>query len=235
MFKSSPVAVAVMLGSLSLGCNTYQPLQFSVRDAETGEPIPRATIDVHYHYVLDPFHPNATSNLADGQGNAIVKVATKYSGSVATSAEGYIPESEQLLRVKSESPRQEWLYRMPRPTVEIVVPDGYRGLLSITIEPTESRIQDVPGQRHFVFHASDTGNVHIKATPLLSDWSRWFSRLPVSYENGRKIPDRDDHDVAEQHVAARFIGGGGQDQLRYVIGTSEDVIRAKENDTPWCK
>jgi hypothetical protein len=224
MFKLSLIAVSILLCGLCFGCNTYEPVRFTIRDAETGQPIPKAKIGVHYFYVLDPFHPKDANTVADDHGTATMPIATNCGRHFGASADGYIPLTSPPLYDQFDNPFQMWLYRLPQPTVEVVVPNGYRGLLTITLDPTESRIQEEPGKRHFVFHAT-AGVVHITTTPLLQDRSRWFFPFPVRYEDGEKIPDRDDRNVNALTTAVRFVGAGREDQLLYVIGDESDQKR----------
>jgi hypothetical protein len=225
VFRLTVVAASVFLGGIGIGCYTYEPVRFCVRDAESGEAIAKAKIEVVHPYVLNLFPPKDAGAVTDEHGDAVVRVADS-TPMFTAEADGYIPP-HFLLPVKGRVDRRQevWLYRLPRPTVEIVLPDGYRGLLTITLEPTESKIQESSGKRHFVFRASAEGAVRIVTTPLLRYPNQWNFPLPVRYEVGGKIPYRDDSGVTALTVAVRPVLGGEGDQLLYVIGDESDLMR----------
>lgn len=116
-------------------------------------------------------------------------------------------------------------YRGPAPRVTVVVPEEYHGPLKIHLLPTAGRIQEEPDKREFCFHATETGDVFIEATPLVRESVNWMD-IECRYANGARIesadgyPRPDDPSPALYHLAYLY----GRSQLRlkgslFVIGS----------------
>src|SRR5262249_39529052 len=63
------------------------------------------------------------------------------------------------------------LYAEPRPSVELVVPDGYRGVVAVEIVTQEGA--GAAGERRFVVEAAASGKARLVGPPVL----RWLNVL----------------------------------------------------------
>ncbi len=219
---------------------SYQPVDVLVLDAETGNPLSNATVSVRYPRgglpVLNT--PKDISASTDRCGRATLRVA-EYFGGVAWEiiAQNYIalrfgPMSRRRIPEELEIATEEHtdhqeviirIYRQPKPTITVFVPEGYRGPLKLDLPPTSSFVQGAIGRREFTFEASQTGYVRIDAAPLL------LRSLPkdviVRFADGTQIPFlamcRDD-----ERVTLRRMGDFGNRWL-FMIGTraDEDMMR----------
>jgi hypothetical protein len=145
-------------------CHVYRPVDILVRDAETKQPIEQATVTLNYQtYMMDFFAPWPCSGTSSGDGKLSV-LATPYGLddiSLTAQAEGYLFVSrsypftrEQKLpleQVRTISPTKflcPWtrgnpdviveMYAKPAPTVELIVPPGYRGPIKVDFEIDEN-------------------------------------------------------------------------------------------------
>jgi len=164
------------------GCGafyTYKHVDMVVYDAETSQPLPGANVFVYYRYERGWYPPplNEPSDagrfaVTDQMGRAKLDVATLASGIQVNrwrvyGGWGHCTTMEiRMNTTKSISIRT-------RPQITIIVPNGYRGLLRIDVQPAKALVQETPGKRQFTFEASSTGYVRIDATPLLLDHFVW--------------------------------------------------------------
>jgi hypothetical protein len=218
----------LLLSSTTPGCIAfygYEPVQVSVRDVETGEPIGGAKIRVWYRYMLVLNAPDPTEAKTDPAGAATLQVATFAMQSLETSAEGYMNAPEQD---SFEVPKDRVvfdLYRKPRPRITIIVPNNYRGPLKIDRRPSPTLIKSNCGTRDFTFKATADGYVRIETIPRLKD-DFLSDNIHVVDEEGHDIVRRNDpNDVGLNWVTCS--GDGGRDL--FVIGTKMEV-EAFEDD-----
>jgi hypothetical protein len=101
----------------------------------------------------------------------------------------------------------------------VTVPDGYRGPLTIDLQPIAGRIQGEVGARCFEAQASGSGYVRVAATPLLLAIDD-IDCIGARYEDGRAVPYAD-YRVTGDDVALRWIESVGNRRL-FVIGTLQD-------------
>jgi hypothetical protein len=153
-----------VIASLTMlsGCqlfHSYKPVTVLVRDAETKEPIAGAGVSVFYNYMLDPFAPSTAPATTGSDGLVHLRVAPY--GLLITmraEAEGYAMQ-DVLLAAQSiceiTSPGKKGqpdfvfdLYSVPRATVDLVVPNDFKGLLSVEMQAIDSD-ECVAGQRVF--------------------------------------------------------------------------------------
>jgi hypothetical protein len=236
-------AVIVLLALVVSGCHVYAPLNISVGDAETGKPIAGALVDASYFF--EPFGPSNTTSATDERGKSTMPVPAGYSPMLHIRASGYwLPGSgHRNLPVEGcdcDTKRlQVWLYRVPVPSIELVIPNGYRGLIRLNLRPATDRIQDEPGKRHFVFHASSSGFVNVRAAPLLMDldfmgFAGKATDLIARYEDGTPIPKSgfpyDAPATEDNQVALRWVGQQQADNSNpsdsgflFAIGTQGEV------------
>jgi hypothetical protein len=221
---------------------TYKPAKLSILDAETGEPISGAKINTVYVYdlALNPPNPRAVDALADANGSAVMTVATLDCMLWHFNADGYLPlERWGSMAGQTNVVR---LYKMPAPSLTIIVPDGYRGPLTVDLRPSTSWVQGQVGQRDFAFEASSTGSVSIDASPLLLRkhyW--WFDSLNATYKSSHRAgfpvlreegpPDEISFRYVDGTRRLLFVVGTQQDlnELRRKIGATDDDLSAVHN------
>lgn len=241
------LAASCLPGCISIASHSYETVDVRVLDAETNDPISNATVSITYGHgeeiVLN--QPENVAVTTDGHGRAILEI-TEYidTGVVAweVSAGAYISRyagdtfsgrvPDEFLKVGTDhdAPLEAeiQLYRAPRPSVTIVVPDGYRGPLKIEHEPKPDWVQEAIGRRNFEFSASDDGYVFVEASRLLARGV--FGRASARYTDGTRIqriytfyePEKDND------IGLRAIGTFPRYRDLYVIGTKsdEDSLRA---------
>jgi hypothetical protein len=168
------------------GCQAlhrYRPVAVLARDAETQKPIPGAEVSISYPLTPPTRAPWDSCGTAGDDGIARLRAAPSGDAGILVrlTAPGYLSEEKNLSveAVQAIEPAHLFeatdrrpvtfvldLYPEPGPTVELVVPTGYRGLVK-----AEVRVQDdapcPPGQRCFSCVVPASGVVQVTGPPLL--------------------------------------------------------------------
>jgi hypothetical protein len=159
---------------LAPGCQAlyrYQPVDVLARDAETGKSIAGAQVHLSYPLASPAYAPWDCNGTTDNTGIAHVRAAPYGDAGVLVEvhAGGYLLEEKNLAveAVQASQPTQLVvdLFAAPRPTVELVVPVGYRGLVKATVVIKEDAVSP-PGQRRFTFTVPPSGVVQVAGPPL---------------------------------------------------------------------
>ena len=214
-----PIRVVILLLILPLlsGCihaTQYEELRLLVTDVGGSQPLTGVTIQTSPHKW--PFRINTQTHNAttDEHGRATILAAPRSFWRI--SRDGYLDGNTfsdfidepnavpYVYRVTPGSPEHAagfdahvQLYSKPSPTVTLVLPDGYRGVVTLTLIPSDPLIAPVPRNHHFTFEADEDGFATGVATWLIFD--HWSSRLPgeVSFryrgEGDNSIPHQPDH------------------------------------------
>jgi hypothetical protein len=176
----------VLLLALAPGCQAlyrYKTVTVLVRDAETKKPISAAEVHISYPLTRPSAAPyeSVQTTAQDGMAHlraapgceaGIVMTATAkdYMSEERTVLAETIRESEPTGPLKkagsSPTPFVVELYAEPLPTIELVVPDGYRGVVECAVEIQEDA-PFPPGQRCFSCEVSSPGVARLKGPPLL--------------------------------------------------------------------
>ncbi|MFT3883145.1 MAG: hypothetical protein QM703_26275 [Gemmatales bacterium] len=228
----------VLIAAISLlpGCcllHVYHPVSVVVIDAETKKPVPNAELDLFYmSYMLDLFMPLSFPRYTDGAGRATlwaVPYGFGESVSINVSSENYLFQRAELPKkvisnaysipilsslVGAESDYVIELYTGPRPTIELILPAGYRGPIKVINEAGDGTAP--PGQRVFQFPVSATGKVVIKGPKLLLDIHS--TDLRARYENGPLLPEYQ----SKEGVELRWVTCHGNKTSLFVVGSRED-------------
>jgi hypothetical protein len=175
----------VLLLTLTPGCQAmhfYRPTPVLAWDADTKKPIPGVEVRVSYplsNSNLAPWESIATTG-ADG----IARVRAAPFGDagilVDVTAKGYMNE-QKFLTVDQVGAidKAHWfedvnrrppcltvvMYHEPRPTIELVVPAGYRGIVKARIQVQEDAVLP-PGQRLFSYPVPPSGELIMKGPTL---------------------------------------------------------------------
>jgi hypothetical protein len=240
-----PAQCVIALATLYLlvGCSMYRSrdVGVTVRDAETHEPIPNAVVQISHHHLAG----DAISEKTDGSGIARVsfKPASDESTMIEASAPGHMTEFQVVgdttianippapLFGSPEARSADFtvdLYAGPAFGVELVVPQGYRGLLKVDLNFRD----DVPvpkGQRVFSFEASANGQVKGTGPGLLRRVSA--SSYTARYTDGTPIGEKMD----DTQVGIRWLKREEGAEV-FVVGTKADFDQYRKdaglNNTP---
>ena len=137
-----------MAGCSASPSHSYRVVTVTVRDAETGRPIPGAVVSSDYNQ--DPIHlvPRRSYGVTGANGTTRIRVAKDPHGIfIAPEAQGYLdywaggvlPDGRRYTSSQyTELPRWPFdavtltLYAEPAPEVVLVVPDGYSGSIPVS-------------------------------------------------------------------------------------------------------
>jgi hypothetical protein len=171
---------------LAPGCQaffSYRPVLVQIRDAETKKPIPGAEVHICYPMTRPSVAPWESLEVSDNEGIARLRAAPF--GEAGLRLEGaardYLPESLSVpVEAIAEIPPPSLflpdgkrpinfsleLYHGPPPSVELVLPKDYRGLVKAEIQVRDDTPYP-PGQRRFTYNVDPTGYVLVSGPPLL--------------------------------------------------------------------
>jgi hypothetical protein len=182
-YRSISAAAAVALAVAIAGCQTMQPnrpLTILVRDAETQAPIANARIHLH---AMEGHLPGADTGNAGDDGIIHLQAPGHDTRAIGIEAEakGYMEAntfvSSESLKAIEPSPRfgkdkprpvavTVDLYAGPRPSVELVIPTGYHGVIK-TDRAIEHDLACPKGQRRFSFPVAADGSAHVTGPGML--------------------------------------------------------------------
>jgi hypothetical protein len=212
--------------SAAVGCNLFhkdRAVAVTVVDAETKAPVAGASVRLAGPAGHDAEPVSGTTG-ADGvarlkahppEGLAIVLDAT---------ADGYMPGERVIPTAAIKSPpaggevrAAEFtveLFAGPRPTVELVLPAGYRGLVKVVAEVRDD-VQLPPGQRVFRFEVPASGVVTFTAPPVFHHESG--PEYTARYADGTPLNKA----AKDTEVGFRWLTKEGDTQF-FVVGTRAD-------------
>jgi hypothetical protein len=221
----------VVLLVLAPGCQVLQgfrPVAVVTQDAETGKPIAGADVRLSYPLTDSPFGPRDAFGTTGPDGVARLQATPSGDAffTVSANARGYLLEeidlpmdaiaaAEPAGPFKSADPRPTRLvvklYAEPGPTVELIVPAGYRGLVK-----AEFRVQDdaacPPGRRCFRYAVPPSGLVAVTGPRLLR---RVFpADFRFRYADGQPLTP----EAKGSPVGYWWLKSDGRDQW-FVVGT----------------
>ncbi len=223
-----------LLGTLLLaagpGClslHRYRPVSVLVRDAETKKPLAAADLHVSYPLTRASLSPTESTAATGDDGIAHLSVAATDTGlSIEAAARGYLPEvlnvtGEAASRIEpahlfEDTDRRPAtfvleMYAGPRPTVELILPDAFRGVVK-----AEVQVQDdaplPPGQRSFRFRVNETGEVQVVGPAMLR------RVYPPDYRARRTDGTVVSQEAGPDEVGLRPLKSEGNMQY-FVVGT----------------
>jgi hypothetical protein len=168
------------------GCQAlyrYRPVAVQAKDAETGQPIPGAEVRIAYPVLQSAFAPSDAAATAGADSIARLQAAPYRDTGivVAVNAPGYLAEEKFIPTEEVEAIKPAGLfesvdrrppnfvlqlYPEPRPTVELVLPAGYRGTIRAEIQAQDDT-RGEPGQRRFSYAVPPSGIVRVAGPALL--------------------------------------------------------------------
>jgi hypothetical protein len=216
------------------GCQAlhrYRPVPVLVRDAETKKPIPGAEVKISYpaaREVLAPWESLGTTE-ADGIARLRAEPYQETGLVVEATAQGYLFEELSVAAetIEAIEPAHFFekveqrpaalvleMYAEPNPTVELVVPTGYRGLVKVEVQIQEDATFPA-GQRCFRYPVSVAGVAQVKGPPFLR---RVFSAdYRACYADGTPLRQHGD----PEEVGLHWLKYDDTDQY-FVVGTQRD-------------
>ncbi|OAI49012.1 hypothetical protein AYO44_01005 [Planctomycetaceae bacterium SCGC AG-212-F19] len=180
------VLLPVLLLSVAPGCQAYyryQPISVLALDAETKMPIAGAQVRISYPLMPAVSVPVNSSGTTGTDGVVLLRAAASSDAGplVEVTASGYLFEEksasvevlrapEATQRVPTEGERSARLvlelYAEPPPTIELVLPTGYRGVVKVDVQ-TQDQAPATVGQRCFSYEVPASGVVQITGPALL--------------------------------------------------------------------
>ncbi|HEV3440906.1 MAG TPA: carboxypeptidase-like regulatory domain-containing protein [Gemmata sp.] len=223
----------------AVGCQMMHPsipVAMTIRDAETKAPIPGAEVVFLYPTDDSSSHARDSTGKTDPNGVAQIRAVSADDAlpQVKISAPGYLPEQkglpgDALRAIKAANPF--WsstshqspveiameVYRGPVPTVELMVVNGYRGLIKVEVRIREDVVYE-PGQRVFPRNVPTDGSVQVEGPPILRrDHGLVFC---ARYgDDNALIPTQD---LKDDEVGFRWLRCEGRTEF-FVIGTRADL------------
>jgi hypothetical protein len=219
---------------MASGCQLlydYKPVTVVVRDAETKKPIVGAEVGIYYLTMLDPFAPFPSVGKTGQDGVVHLRVAAHDCPIVMrTVADGYVQGRDRFwgdevhqrgASANGQPDEVVELYSGPGATVELIVPDGFRGLLIADMGITQPGLC-LPGQRSFSFNVQPNGLAKINGPPELL-WDDVMVDYGARFANGGKLESHP-NDAA---VGFRWLTIAGHTWF-FVVGTMKDYETAKD-------
>jgi hypothetical protein len=179
------LSAPVLLFVLVPGCQVLsrsRPVAILARDAETKQPIARAEVVLSYPTSSVPMTPGDSSGVTGADGVVHLQATPTGPGArVEVSASGYLSANSYLTadavqalapagffeKVETRPPSLTVdLYSGPSPTVELILPMAFRGLVQADLQIQENA-PCPPGQRCFRYEVPSSGEVAVVGPPLL--------------------------------------------------------------------
>jgi hypothetical protein len=212
------------------GCallHDYRQTTILVRDGETKDPIAGAQVDVKYSIMFNLFGPWDECGHTGLEGTARLPVAAgEIRPCLRVSAGGYL-DGQTVIPDEDLPARGSWwsrppakppvivdLYRGPAPTVELVFPNKFRGLVVVEFQPG---VEDGrPGERSFSVRVPQSGLVEVRGPPVLQATHGDFGfQFAARFEDGSTLGNQ-----------FRWLTVTG-DRWFYAVGSDADVAAAR--------
>ena len=177
---------SILLLAIAAGCqalHSYRPVAIEARDAETKQPIAGADVRISYPLTRPSQSPYDSTATTGADGIARLRAAPYGEDGilVEAAATGYLSEDQSLTvaELQAIEPAHLFedvnkrpvrlvldLYAGPRPTIELVVPSGYRGTVKAEVQ-VRANASCPAGQRSFSYDVPPSGIVQAAGPPLL--------------------------------------------------------------------
>jgi hypothetical protein len=197
---------------LAPGCRqafySYRPVSAQVRDAETKKPLAGAEVHISYPMTRPSVAPWDSVETTGDDGIAHLRAAPSGEAGlrVAAAAEGYLPESINVpIQAVEEIPPAPFLlpdkprpatyvfdlYAGPPPSVELILPKDFRGLVKAVIQVHDDEPCPV-GKRRFTYNVNPDGGVLVSGPSLLHrvftpDYHARYAGGPELSKDGRDM------------------------------------------------
>jgi hypothetical protein len=224
-----PLLLATASGCFSF--YSYRPVSVLVRDAETGKPIPDAGVNIWYPLGSGTAPPVESSAMSDSAGIAHLQAAPHGDAGVMVTAKapGYLfvehaVSSEAIARIEPDhwfmkaEPRPASIvvdmYAEPRPAVEMLVPNGFRGILHLRLHLRDDVVWTT-GQRVFPCTVGSSGIAEVE---LASSLRRFYPLgIRAKFADGTILS----REAAPQELGLRWLKSEPGEET-FVVGTKSE-------------
>ena len=214
------------------GCQAFprpRPLVVLVRDAETQAPLS----EVELHVIYPANSPPATADqrlgmtALDGVADLPIVPCGERSVLLKATRTGYLPEDAVVTAalLRGIEPAHWWnptdqrpnftidMYSEPQFGIELIIPNGYRGLVTADFEIDDKAASN--GQRLFRFTVSASGIVTMKGPPVLR--RIFLTDVRARYADGTPLED----ELSWEKVGFRWLKRHGHGAI-FVVGTQTE-------------
>jgi hypothetical protein len=224
--------LAVAPGCLSLPGD--RPLPVQVIDAETKQPVRAATVQIVYPFAPSPWEARGSTATTADTGIARLRVsADDPAVTLEVAALGYLSDEQPVPAPAVKAlPAPGWfentdrrpaalvveLYAAPRPTVDLVLPPGFRGKVRAALRVVDDA-PAVPGLRHFSADIPPTGVADVVGPPVLR--RAFATDFRLRYADGTRLSQN----ARESEVGYWWLSTEGDVQV-FLVGTKADFDAA---------
>jgi hypothetical protein len=175
LFRSLLVPVSFLTLAGCQAFHQYSPVTVQTVDAETGKPIAQAGVRISYPLTTSAYAPVDSVGTTGPDGTVQLR-ASRYSDAGITidvRANGYMEEQKSTVldspaaskNDRTGPPMVVQLYAEPRPSIELVLPKNFHGLVKAVVAHQDEAHR--PGERKFQFEVPLNGVVMLKGPPML--------------------------------------------------------------------
>jgi hypothetical protein len=215
------IAVPVLIAAS--GCHSLQtqpPVDVQVRDAETKAPIDGAQVRVWRSAIHSVVNSGTTG--PDGMAHLPAPPIEDSPLFFEAMARGYLPRQSGQPVEQTPSGVILEMYAEPRPSLELVVPTGYRGVVKATVR-VQSDLANKPAQRQFSFPVPPSGVVAVVLPPVFLKGITPDIRF--RYADGTPLL----RDAKDFEVGCRWLKADPESEFVFAIGTqweADEIRRA---------
>src|SRR5579884_3366301 len=229
-FAVVPLFLLILPGCAALPWS--RPMAVLLRDAETKQPIAGGELALSYPLAKGPTAPASVSGVTNRDGIVWLHAVPTGDTSILleAKAQGYLSEWKTLTGddVRKIEPAHLFeavekrpvgqvleLYAGPRPTIELIVPAGFKGQFKVGIQ-TRDDFPYTPGQRFFSYPVALVGDTTIVGPPLFRHGGA-TPEFQAKYADGASL---------KQHVTGPEVGfwwlksEGGYEH--FLVGTAKE-------------
>lgn len=205
------------------GCQLLHPtppLDISVRDAETKAPIPDAHVTV-WRASLET-SPKSGNTGPDGAVKIPAPPTADTPLLYEVVARGYLTRQTDVPAIRTANGGVLEVFAEPRPYVELVLPDGYKGLIRARIR-VQPDVQVPFRQRQYAFNVPPSGVVDVILPPIFTRGST--PDIRVRYANGTTLP----RTAKDYEIGCRWLQADAENGYIFVIGTQYETDEIRRN------
>ncbi len=229
---------ATCVAALSSGCQALEgrrPVSVQILDADNKQPIVDARAEISYPLAGNFLPPGPSLGTTGKNGIAQLTASVKGDTQILLEvvAEGYLPEHRflpletvraikpaglfELLERRPPNLVVEMYTEKPLPTIDLLLPPGYRGLVQLDMQVPEDA-PGVAGQRQFSYIVPSSGSVQVTGPAVLGRFP--VPNVMAKYADGPPLgrdPKMEDWDIGFWPVKYESR------KLIYLVGTKAEL------------
>ncbi len=236
----------IVLGS---GCQAFEgrrPVSVQILDADSNQPIVDARAEISYPLTGSFLPPSPSLGTTGKNGIAQLTASSKDDTQILLEvvAEGYLPEHRflpvetvraikpaglfELLERRPPNLVVEMYTEKPLPTIDLVLPAGYRGIVQLDMQIPENA-SAAPGKRQFSFVVPSSGSIQITGPAVLGHFP--VPNVTAKYPDG--APLGRDPKMEEWNIGFWPVKYESR-KLIYLVGTKAELAhyRAEHPEQP---